>query len=139
MLSILALLAATPTAQTDPPPSLVGTWAQDEKTCLRSTIREVVFRKDGSFDVTWYPFERYVDYWGNYALDSATGDLTITPTGGNAIPSDAATTRKVIAFDGADSFQFVDGSLGISPTFGSCTGAFRRLGPVKEPAPAPTE
>ena len=51
-------------------------------------IRELRFWANGSFEVTWEPFEIYVDYWGDYVHDLDTGALTMTPTGGNYVPDD---------------------------------------------------
>lgn len=51
-------------------------------------IRELVFHTYGVFEVTWEPFELYVDYWGNYVFDLDTGALSMTITGGNYVPTD---------------------------------------------------
>jgi hypothetical protein len=51
-------------------------------------IGEVRFLADGTFNVTWTPFEVYVDYWGPYTYDLGTGAITLTATGGNYIPDD---------------------------------------------------
>ncbi|WP_109807473.1 hypothetical protein [Sphingosinithalassobacter portus] len=50
------------------------------------SIGEMVFRDDGSFSVTYQPFESYQDYWGRYIYDPVTGALAMTVTGGNLIP-----------------------------------------------------
>lgn len=52
------------------------------------TINELWFRAGDELAVTWYPFEVYVDYWGSYDHDLATGELAITVTGGNYVPTD---------------------------------------------------
>jgi len=51
-------------------------------------IEELVFALDGTFAVTWTPFESYVDYWGTYTVDLVQGTLNLTLTGGNDIPPD---------------------------------------------------
>ncbi|WAS96827.1 hypothetical protein [Nannocystis punicea] len=51
-------------------------------------IQELWFRASGEVQVTWFPFEIYFDYWSDYAYDLQTGDLEITPTGGNYVPAD---------------------------------------------------
>ena len=51
-------------------------------------IRELIFDPDGSFAVTWVPFESYKDYWGTYTFDLSQGTLELTVTGGNTIPPD---------------------------------------------------
>ncbi|PCC68379.1 hypothetical protein SAMN02745121_05055 [Nannocystis exedens] len=53
-----------------------------------SAIQELWFRASGEVRVTWFPFEVYFDYWSDYTYDLETGDLTITPTGGNYVPAD---------------------------------------------------
>ncbi len=52
------------------------------------TIEELIFGADGTFSVTWFPFEVYKDYWGTYTFDPATGSLELTITNGNHIPPD---------------------------------------------------
>ena len=81
------------TPETNP---LIGYWhEQAQLTCDTGTevapalaIRELIFDPDGSFAVTWSPFESYKDYWGTYAFDLAQGTLELTITGGNTIPPD---------------------------------------------------
>lgn len=53
------------------------------------SIMELHFLEDGKFELTWQPFERYIDYWGDYSFDAASGAITFKPTGGNHIPGDA--------------------------------------------------
>jgi hypothetical protein len=53
-------------------------------------IRELMLNEDGTFTVTWFPFERYKDYWGSYAVDGKTGAVTFTVTGGNSVPPPGA-------------------------------------------------
>lgn len=57
-------------------------------------IGELWFRASGDVNVTWTPFEIYVDYWGDYTYDLMTGDLSITPTGGNYVPADVEGAGK---------------------------------------------
>lgn len=52
------------------------------------TIPELVFRDTGEFNVTWTPFEVYVDYWGTFTYDEGTGALSMNVTGGNYVPPD---------------------------------------------------
>ncbi len=51
-------------------------------------IGELRFDADGSFTVTWMPFEVYHDYWGSYVLDSEQGTLNLNVTAGNYVPKD---------------------------------------------------
>ena len=75
---------------------LVGRWQEEQQiTCATGeeaapaeVIRELIFAADGSFSVTWYPFEIYRDYWGTYSYDKASADLTLAIAGGNYIPED---------------------------------------------------
>lgn len=63
---------------------LVGYWRQDPTGCAPgSDIRELVFSADGTFSVTWEPFEAYKDYWGNWHYDTASGWLELTLVSGN--------------------------------------------------------
>lgn len=60
-------------------------------------IQELLFEADGTFSVTWTPFERYRDYWGEYSYDTGQGTLDLTVTGGNNVPPDV---------DGSGTFAF---------------------------------
>jgi hypothetical protein len=53
-------------------------------------MRELVLNEDGSFTATWFPFERYKDYWGTYTVDREKGAVTFTVTGGNSVPPPGA-------------------------------------------------
>ncbi|NQY38722.1 MAG: hypothetical protein HRT80_01345 [Henriciella sp.] len=65
---------------------LVGYWRQEEGTCDEMTIiRELVFSADGTFSVTWEPFEAYKDYWGTYSYDAESGELSLEIESGNAL------------------------------------------------------
>ena len=67
---------------------LIGYWSQDEAQCDPATvIRELIFSADGTFAVTWMPFEVYQDYWGQYEYDASSGDLNLTVLSGNADPT----------------------------------------------------
>ena len=69
---------------------LVGRYSEVEATCdgpsPRQPVQELRFTRDGHFSLTWQPFERYVDYWGDYVHDPETGRMTLTVTGGNRVP-----------------------------------------------------
>ena len=45
-------------------------------------------RSDGTFSVTWMPFEVYRDYWATYRYDSEQGTLDLAIEGGNHVPED---------------------------------------------------
>ncbi len=76
---------------------LVGAWAQVGRTpcgaagtgsAAGDTIRELRFRRDGRFSVTWLPFESYTDYWGTYRHDAGSGRLVLEVEGGNFVPAE---------------------------------------------------
>ncbi|MBX3481211.1 MAG: hypothetical protein KF842_12490 [Caulobacter sp.] len=90
--------------------SLAGTWKEvGSADCPLTSppLRELKFTAEGRFNVTWTPFETYVDYWGDYRFDPATGTLTMTTTGGNSVASDAILTGKAAV--GADSLLTLTG------------------------------
>jgi hypothetical protein len=75
---------------------LVGRWSQPEEACANEgaePVRELIFRPDGTFSLTWTPFEIYRDYWGTYTFTD--GLLTLIPEGGNRIPPDAGFSGRV--------------------------------------------
>lgn len=85
-------------------PVLAGRWNQQDVVCLDGarpieTVRELDFRLDGQFNVTYRPFESYVDYWGRYEWDRETGRLTMDVTGGNAPPA-ARRLEGALTLDG---------------------------------------
>lgn len=75
---------------------LIGKWKErkqyacnnGEETTPAEPIRELVFDADGTFSVTWFPFEVYRDYWGTYSYENTTGDLRLIIDHGNYIPED---------------------------------------------------
>lgn len=72
-------------------PVLTGTWRQDRVKCdpgrePGEPVRELKVTGDGRFNVTYQPFESYVDYWGPMTFDAATGAIVLTPEGGNFTP-----------------------------------------------------
>lgn len=71
---------------------LTGYWSEvGDADCPAGdpVLRELHFIDGGKFEATWMPFERYIDYWGDYSFDPATGDIVLRPSGGNHIPGDA--------------------------------------------------
>jgi hypothetical protein len=51
-------------------------------------IQELELHPDGTFSVTWQPFERYQDYWGDYRVEGVDGGLRLTVSGGNHVPEE---------------------------------------------------
>ncbi len=50
-------------------------------------IREFVFHADGTFTLTFYPFETFHDCWGNYRNDLEKHTIEFEITGGNNVPA----------------------------------------------------
>jgi hypothetical protein len=44
------------------------------------TIGELRLRSDGSYSITWHPFESYTDYAGSYEVNEAQGMITLDHT-----------------------------------------------------------
>jgi hypothetical protein len=101
---------------------LVGVWREEAQLdCASgaeiapaSPIGEVVFKADGTFSVTWVPFEIYQDYWGSYAFDLARGKLELTIAGGNYVPPDLDGSGR-FALDAAGQLLLTDLWLGTPP------------------------
>lgn len=70
---------------------LTGFWSESEVRCEggfqpAQAVRELEFRDGGGFNLTYLPFESFVDYWGRFDWDRTTGTLTFEVTGGNNTP-----------------------------------------------------
>jgi len=86
---------------------LVGTWREvGQLSCqdggelpVQYPIREFVLQADGSFQVTWFPFEAYVDYVGDYTAGED-GSIEFGPRERNYLPD---------SIDGAGQYQVDDG------------------------------
>lgn len=125
---LLAGGCSTPTPATreaqEAPPSLIGAWRQTQEECGQSAINELLFKADGTFHVTWVPFETYEDYWGAFRFEAASGQLDLAIANGNNIPADVVPhghvtlTGDTLIFDGA--------SLGSTHGEPPCAGAFHR-------------
>ncbi len=105
------------TAEANP---LVGYWQEEAQlTCGDGTevtpalpIEELVFAVDGTFAVTWMPFESYVDYWGAYVVDIEQGKLELTVTNGNNVPADIDGSGR-ISLDAAGRLTLTEMWLGV--------------------------
>lgn len=81
------------TTQANP---LVGVWHESKQIDCQSqainelqgesSLRELVFKADGTFQATFTPFEIYHDYWGNYSFDPEKGTLELAIVSGNYTP-----------------------------------------------------
>ncbi|MFN7165003.1 MAG: hypothetical protein ACK4P2_09325, partial [Hyphomonas sp.] len=85
-------------------------------------VRELIFHPDGTFSLTWTPFEIYKDYWGAYTFED--GRLHLSPEDGNHIPADAAFAGTAEVAGGA--LRLAPGLFG-SPRQGvACAEPFSR-------------
>ena len=90
---ILTQKAVVTTQASNP---LLGTWSEAAQlACTDGSelvpdhpVGEVAFFADGELNVTWSPFEVYVDYWGQYSYDLETKAFSFGVSGGNFIPDD---------------------------------------------------
>lgn len=105
---------------------LVGIWEQiDYEDCpAGSRILELSFRADGTFSVTWTPFESYRDYWGSYDYEQETGLLTLEIDGGNHIPNDVAIQE--VGFYEGNMYLKNDGSFGSNSAGNACDMGFEK-------------
>lgn len=103
--------------------SLVGTYTEVGRgPCRgRSTVappepvRELIFRGDGSFSVTWQPFETRRDYWGTFVHDAARGSLSLRVEGrGNYNPPDLD-PEGTVEFEGDTRIRLRGMWLGSAP------------------------
>jgi hypothetical protein len=112
-----------------------GDWCRSFDACPRNqeappadAIHELLFEADGTFSVTWYPFEVYRDYWGTYAFDPKTGAIGLTVEGGNYVPPDFRCLGCRVSVTG-DQLSFQDlwlGSFREGPQLIRCGHRFRR-------------
>jgi len=74
---------------------LVGVWHEAKQFDCQTqsfsdlqgeSLRELVFKADGTFQATFTPFEVYHDYWGDYSSDPEKGTLELAVKSGNFIP-----------------------------------------------------
>jgi hypothetical protein len=68
---------------------LTGRYSQRslEGCSAQEPVRELEFRPENRFSVTFMPFETYQDYWGSYSFDPATKRIKLSVEGGNFVPS----------------------------------------------------
>jgi len=120
---VVAVEAHVFTAEANP---LVGFWLETAQLeCETETevipeqpIDELVFGADGTFSVTWFPFEVYKDYWGTYTFDLTRGTLELVVTGGNYIPPDVD-GRGQLAWDASGRLVLTELWLGTPPRDGT--------------------
>jgi hypothetical protein len=121
----------------DPAPNpLAGMWTQSEGPVCESgfqppeaAVRELIFRRGGTFAVTRVPFETFQDYWGTYSYDASTGSLTLHASGGNNVP--ASRSREFIARVTGDELRLEGGVLAgphADMLDHRCTSVFKKAG-----------
>lgn len=89
-------------------------------------MEEMVFAADGTFAVTWTPFESYVDYWGTYTFDLTEGTLDLVVTGGNDVPPDFDGEGR-FAFDASGRLLLTELWLGVPRSLGTPSHCGHRL------------
>jgi hypothetical protein len=103
---------------------LAAAWHQDESECgSAAPVRELLIRANGTYGVTWLPFETYQDYWGHWRYEPRTHTLTFTVDGGNYVPADRVDAGQV----SVDAHTLMLGAISLgSPREGvRCTAVFR--------------
>ena len=98
------VLQAKATVYTPEVNPLVGMWEEKSQILCdggervpEEPIEEIVFRADGTFAVTWHPFEVYHDYWGTYSYNPKTKEVSLVIDSGNYIPSVTDLDGQVVA------------------------------------------
>jgi len=111
---------------------LTGFWSQKSVECTGDRqpiepVRELHFDDKGGYSVTFIPFETYKDYWGDFTLNAATGDLAMTYEGGNRGGADLDLSGKARLEPGGD-LVLEDVYLGDrqGPSDGACRYVFGR-------------
>jgi len=120
------LVSACATAPAVPSAALVGQWHQAETDCgVAMDVRELEFRADGWFSVTWRPFETYRDYWGRWSFDERTRELELIIDGGNNRPTDFIGQGKITLSE--SSLHLGEISLGSAYGRGPCMASFQPI------------
>lgn len=121
-----ALASACATAPIVPSSALVGRWRQAETDCgVAIDVRELEFRADGWFSVTWRPFETYRDYSGRWSFNQGTRELELVIEGGNNRPTDFMGHGRITLSGG--SLHLGEISLGSAYGRAPCTASFQPI------------
>jgi hypothetical protein len=113
-------------------PVLTGFWSQTSVDCHgpvpRDPLRELRFNSDGSFGVTFVPFEVRQDYWGSVEFDPAAERIGFAVERGNSVPADLMLKgRGRVEGDNRlllDGVYF--GGLDVAPPAGGCSYVFQK-------------
>jgi polyisoprenoid-binding protein YceI len=127
------LFAVALTLAPAPPPALTGYWTQDSVDCgahvPAEPVRELYFGDDGTFKLTFTPFERYIDYWGDFTFDPAAARLNFTIDSGNLNGRPAQLEAHATVQDGSPAHLTLEhvylGSTADAPD-GGCRYVFRK-------------
>lgn len=126
LLLATALVCGCATAPPIPASALVGQWRQQADQCgLALDVKELEFRADGRFSVTWRPFETYRDYVGSWSFNERTRALELTIDGGNNRPSDFIGQGRVRLSEGLLDLREI--SLGSAYGRAACVAPFERI------------
>lgn len=103
---------------------LIGVWKQEKSDCEGGAhIEDLVFSADGTFSVTWRPFEAYKDYWGEYNYDTQSSELTLDVEGGNFIPPDLKSGTVILS---NNQLIMLTASLGTRDGLALCPNLFEK-------------
>src|SRR5574338_515526 len=127
LLGACATTATAPATQETATTPIMGNWHQLESD-FQEPINELLFKRDGTFHVTWTPFETYEDYWGTYRWDEASGALDLTIDNGNHVPADVVRSGRATVSGDVLTFEGV--SLGSPQNGAACAAPFHRRGPA---------
>lgn len=113
-------------------PVLTGFWSQASVDCHgpvpRDPLRELRFNSDGTFGITFVPFEVRQDYWGPVEFDPAAGRIGFVVDRGNTVPANLMLKgRASVGDDGRltmDGVYF--GGLDTAPPTEGCTYVFQK-------------
>lgn len=133
-----SLVAEAHVLVVDPAPNpLAGMWTQSVGPACEddffhppeAVVRELIFRRGGTFAVTRVPFETFQDFWGTYSYDGSTGRLTLNIGGGNNVP--AFRSPEFIARVVGNELR-LDGGVLAGPAASMpnlrCTSVFKKVG-----------
>jgi len=113
-------------------PVLTGFWSQESVDCHGPVpgepLRELRFNSDGSFGVTFVPFEVRQDYWGPVEFDPVAGRIGFVVERGNTVPADLMLKGRARVEN--DNQLLIDGvyfgGLDVPPPAGGCSYVFRK-------------
>lgn len=120
LLLIATIVACAPATAPDP---IVAQWTEEVQFACKTNaesvpkelLGELIFKPDGTFTVTWHPFETYVDYRGTYKLEASKPNLELSAVSVNYLPKDADFAGG-FSFDNQSRLILSDMWLGSGPS-----------------------